>query len=130
HGRDPVLDALVAATGVRRLAEDDGVSPILVSLRGDDCSAYAAANRLDHRRIVAIDTLGGTEIRLTLMCAPGVSVECRDSVVALFQPLRKVTLVNDSPGFVGQRIVAMVANLGCEMAQMRIASPEDINCAL
>lgn len=130
HGRDPVLDALVAATGVRRLAEDDGVSPILVSLRGDDCSAYAAANRLDHRRIVAIDTLGGTEIRLTLMCAPGVSVECRDSVVALFQPLRKVTLVNDSPGFVGQRIVAMVANLGCEMAQMRIASPEDIDCAL
>lgn len=130
HGEDPVLDALVALAGVRRLARDDGASPILASLRGDDCSAYAAAHGLDHRRLVAIDTLGSTDVRLTLMCAPGADAGCRDSVVAIFQPLRKITLINDSPGFVGQRIVAMVGNLGCEMAQMRIAAVDDIDCAM
>lgn len=129
-GNDPVLDLLVAETGVRRLAQDDGISPILVSFRGDDCSNYAAMQGLDHRRLVAIDTLGNTDIRLTLMCAPGVSAECRDSVLALFRPVRKLTLINDSPGFVGQRIVAMVANLGCEMAQMHIASVADVDCAM
>lgn len=127
---DDVLNALVAETGAKRLAEDDGSSPMLVSLRGEDCSAYAARLGLDHRRLVAVDTLGNTSIRLTLMCPPGVSAAARDSVIALLQPIRKLTLIEDSPGFVGQRIIAMVANLGCEMAQMRIASVEDIDCAM
>lgn len=129
-GEDPVLDALIAESGVQRLAADDGVSPILVSLRGEDCSANAARLGRDHRRMVAIDTLGNTAVRLTLMCAPGVSEDVRDSVIALLQSMRKLTLISDSPGFVGQRIVAMVANLGCEMAQMGIATVEDIDCAM
>lgn len=128
--KDAALDALIEESGVQRLTTDDGVSPILVSLRGEDCSAHAARLGWDHSRMVAIDTLGNTSIRLTLMCAPGVLEAVRDSVVALFQPMRKLTLISDSPGFVGQRIIAMVVNLGCEMAQMGIASVEDIDCAM
>ena len=43
---------------------------------------------------------------------------------------RKVSLIKDSTGFVAQRILAMVANLGCEMAQIGIAEPEQIDLAM
>ena len=43
---------------------------------------------------------------------------------------RKVTLIHDSPGFIGQRMVAMIANLGCYMAEIGLASPEDIDTAM
>ena len=41
-----------------------------------------------------------------------------------------MTAIADSPGFIGQRIRAMVANLGCEMAQIGVASPADIDTAM
>jgi len=43
---------------------------------------------------------------------------------------RAPTLIGDSPGFIGQRIAAMVVNLGCEMAQLGLATPEDIDTAM
>ncbi|MEP4560236.1 MAG: 3-hydroxyacyl-CoA dehydrogenase family protein, partial [Nitratireductor sp.] len=43
---------------------------------------------------------------------------------------RAVTAIADSSGFIGQRIAAMVANLGCEMAQTGLASPPDIDLAM
>ena len=42
----------------------------------------------------------------------------------------KVTLVKDSPGFIAQRITAMIANLGCYMAEIGLASPADIDKAM
>jgi 3-hydroxybutyryl-CoA dehydrogenase len=42
----------------------------------------------------------------------------------------RVETVKDSPGFVVQRILAMIANLGCEMAQLGIGTPEDIDLAM
>lgn len=38
--------------------------------------------------------------------------------------------IADSPGFVLQRILAMVANLGCELAQIGIATPQDLDLAM
>ena len=43
---------------------------------------------------------------------------------------RKVTWINDSPGYVGPRMVAMIGNLGCYMAEVGLASPEDIDTAM
>ena len=40
------------------------------------------------------------------------------------------TLIDDSPGFVVQRVLAMIVNIGCDMAQQRIATPEDIDRAV
>ena len=37
---------------------------------------------------------------------------------SLTTPARKVTVIKDSAGFVAQRIRGMIANLGCEMAQI------------
>ena len=42
----------------------------------------------------------------------------------------QVSVLRDSPGFVSQRVVAMIIAVACDMAQMRIASPEDINEAV
>ncbi|HXK53713.1 MAG TPA: 3-hydroxyacyl-CoA dehydrogenase family protein, partial [Hyphomicrobiales bacterium] len=43
---------------------------------------------------------------------------------------RSVTAIKDSPGFIAQRIRAMIANLGCEMAQIGVAAPDQIDLAL
>jgi 3-hydroxybutyryl-CoA dehydrogenase len=40
-----------------------------------------------------------------------------------------VIVINDSPGFVAQRVVAMIVNIACGVAQRGIASPEDIDKA-
>ena len=54
-----------------------------------------------------------------------------DSVAAMLAAAgRAVTRIKDSPGFITQRITAMIANIGCEMAQMRLASPADIDKAM
>ncbi len=41
-----------------------------------------------------------------------------------------VTMIADSPGFVAQRILASIVNVGCEIAQQRIATPSDIDDAV
>ena len=41
-----------------------------------------------------------------------------------------MTTIRDSNGFVAQRVVASIVNVGCDIAQQRIASPEDIDRAV
>jgi 3-hydroxybutyryl-CoA dehydrogenase len=41
-----------------------------------------------------------------------------------------VSVIKDSPGFVAQRVVAHIVNVGCDIAQMRIAAPEDLDRAV
>ena len=55
----------------------------------------------------------------------------RDSVAAAINSAgRAVTAINDSPGFVAQRMTAMIANLGCYMAEVSLATPDDIDLAM
>jgi 3-hydroxybutyryl-CoA dehydrogenase len=39
-------------------------------------------------------------------------------------------VIHDSAGFVNQRIIATVVNIACDIAQQRIAAPEDIDKAV
>ncbi|MEN2752689.1 3-hydroxyacyl-CoA dehydrogenase family protein, partial [Psychrobacter sp. FBL11] len=41
-----------------------------------------------------------------------------------------VSLITESTALVAQRVVAMVINLGCDMAMQGIATPEDIDNAV
>lgn len=126
------LSSLLTDIGINVLEADDGRSPIVIAPVGEDCSAYIARRDMQSqaKRVVAVDTLGNTDIRVTLMHAPGADMTAVGAVVSAFASSRKVCLIKDSPGFVGQRIVAMVANLGCEMAQTGVASVEDIDRAM
>ncbi|MGO8914654.1 MAG: 3-hydroxyacyl-CoA dehydrogenase [Stellaceae bacterium] len=125
------LVALAVAAGVETLAPDDGASPILVAPWGEDCTAIALRLGLDPRRTVAIDLAHDTSRRITLMTAPGADPAAGDAAAALLAAAgRAVTRIKDSPGFIAQRITAMIANLGAEMAQMGVASPADIDKAM
>jgi 3-hydroxybutyryl-CoA dehydrogenase len=42
----------------------------------------------------------------------------------------RVSVIDDSPGFVAQRIVAMIVNIACDIAQQDIATPADIDNAV
>ena len=122
------LDGLLRDLGVNVLAADDGVSPILADPIGEDCTALAVRLGLDSRRLVAIDTHTGVFSRATVMAAPGANEEIVLSVMAMLKAISGgVTRIKDNPGFVAQRIRAMIANLGCEMAQIGVATPEDID---
>jgi 3-hydroxybutyryl-CoA dehydrogenase len=37
------------------------------------------------------------------------------------------TVIHDSPGFIAQRVVAMIVNIACDIAQQRIATPAHID---
>ncbi|MEQ8442636.1 MAG: 3-hydroxyacyl-CoA dehydrogenase [Alphaproteobacteria bacterium] len=130
HGDDPILAGLISESGAELLTQDDGISPILASPLGIDATAYATQFGLDHRRLVCVDTVPDVSTRVTLMTAPGADDAARGAVIALFAAMRRVTAIQDSPGFIAQRIAAMVANLGCEMAQTGLATPTDIDLAM
>jgi 3-hydroxybutyryl-CoA dehydrogenase len=111
--------------------QDDGESPVLVSLLGEDCSTYASRTGIDHRRLVAVDLYCTTVKRVTLMTSPGADAAALEAVAARVRASgRAVTAISDSPGFVAQRITAMIANLGCEMAQIGVATPHEIDLAM
>jgi len=125
------LIALAVAAGVETVAPDDEASPIVVAPWGEDCTTIAARLGLDHRRTVAIDLSHDTSKRITLMTAPGADGASADAVAAMLAATgRAVTRIADSPGFIAQRITAVIANLGCEMAQMALADPADIDKAM
>ena len=127
---DDALAALADAAGAE-IVGDGGTEPILAAPLGEDCTALAVRAGIDHRRLVAVDLTGDLTKRLTVMTAPGADAAVRAQVVArLANTGAPVTAIADSPGFIGQRIAAMVANLGCEMAQLGIARPDDIDTAM
>ena len=130
EAEDELLE-LVEALDCRVLDEDDGECPLLAAPLGEDCSSFAARTGADHTRLVGVDLYCNTQNRITVMTAPGADLEHRDAVAALIAGSgRKITAIADSTGFIAQRIQAMVANLGCEMAQIGIASPEEIDLAM
>lgn len=126
-----MLAQLLRDAGISVLSTDDGVSPIVAAPLGEDATAFAVRTGADPRRLVAIDLAFDTTKRVVVMTAPGSDEAVRQAVIdALLGTGRAVTAIADSPGFVAQRIVAMVANLGCEMAQMGLAAARDIDKAM
>ncbi|MBL4666868.1 MAG: hypothetical protein JKY04_05775, partial [Sneathiella sp.] len=124
----PSIEPLLRDLGISILAVDDGIAPILAAPVGEDCTSLAHRLNIDATRLVAIDMLTGVHLHATVMAAPGANNEVVESVMAALQKITNtVTRIKDCPGFVAQRIRAMVANLGCEMAQIGVATPEDID---
>lgn len=103
----------------------------LVTPLGEDCTTAALRHQLDPRRTVALDTLGGIEGHRSLMVNPLTEPESRDAAHALFaRGAETVCVLRDSPGFVVQRVLAAIVNVGCDIAQQGIAAPADIDKAV
>ena len=122
--------AALAGAGVA-LAEAPGPETVaLLAPLGEDATTAALAAGVDPERAVAVDPLFGLEGRRTLMTTPVTRPETRDAAhAALARGGHAVTVIRDSPGLVAQRVVATIVNIACEMAQMRIATPGDIDRA-
>ena len=124
--------ALVEASGA---PVDDGETPgaesvCIVLPIGHDATTAALAEGLDARRTVAVDPLGLAR-HITLMTTPITLPAIRDAArAALGNAGLPLTAIHDSPGFVAQRVLAMIVNIGCDIAQQRIATPDDIDGAV
>jgi 3-hydroxybutyryl-CoA dehydrogenase len=126
----PELISLCKELGLE-IGDDDGACPLVAAPIGTDASETALQCGADARRLVCIDPVGNLEKRVVLMMAPGGDKSAAEKVAAgIIIGGRAVTLIRDSAGFVGQRLAAMVANLGCFMADIGLASPNDIDIAM
>jgi 3-hydroxybutyryl-CoA dehydrogenase len=113
-GKEPGKDALILLTPV-----------------GFDVTTAATDLKLDPRRCVAVDVLFGMKGPRTLMVSPATDPVYRDAAHAMLAADgQTVIVINDSPGFVAQRVVAMIVNVGCQIAQRNVAAPADIDKAV
>jgi 3-hydroxybutyryl-CoA dehydrogenase len=111
----------------------DADALIIVTPYGEDVSTSVAKQHLDATRTLGLDTFTGFEQsrRRTLMKSPASLPEWVQRAHALLaSDTARVSVIEDSAGFVAQRIVAMVVNIACDIAQQDIASPQDIDLAV
>jgi len=105
--------------------------PCFVTPLGEDTSNTAVRLKLDPARTVAVDMLGHFGGRRTLMKTPLTRADIVGSAAsALSAGNVPVTVINDSPGFVVQRLLAMIVNIGTRIAELGIAAPADIDTAV
>ncbi len=120
------------AAGVRldRGARPAADSVCLVLPLGVDATGAALDDGLDPKRTVALDPLF-LDRQATLMTTPVTAAEARDAAwAALAATGLPVSVIHDSPGFVVQRVLAMIVNIACDIAQQRVATPQDIDRAV
>ncbi len=125
----PELKAMLGSVKVQ--TDPAKAQVCLVAPLGQDATTAALEHGLDPARTVAVDPLFGFSKRITLMSTPVTRPEARDAAHALLAAGGvPVSPIQDSPGFVAQRVVAHIVNVGCDIAQMRIAAPQDLDRAV
>ena len=118
-------------TGTTLLASPDNDCLCIIPLLGEDGSTAAHRLGLDPRRCVGIDAVFGLETHRTLVANPATDAHYRTAAMALFTADGKpASLVYDSPGAVAQRVLATIVNIASDIAQQRIATPDDIDAAV
>ncbi|MEN2751208.1 3-hydroxyacyl-CoA dehydrogenase [Psychrobacter sp. FBL11] len=145
-GADLVEDKkqLVAHLNANGINIDDNDKPnpdslALLAIYGEDTTNAAIRYQVNPKQAVAIDMLTNLSRHRTLM--PSIVTEdnfvaqayaqfSKNSNSSLNEGSDGVSLITESTGFVAQRVVAMVINLGCDMAMQGIATPEDIDNAV
>jgi 3-hydroxybutyryl-CoA dehydrogenase len=137
HSEDPTLRANVAAVlTAGGVTLEQGPAPsvkaiCLITPLGDDCTTALTHLQLPAARTLALDCLADWDKRRTLMRQPATDpslvAQARQALSADGVP---VEVINDSPGFVIQRLIASVVNLGSEIAQKGIAKPDTLDRAL
>ena len=125
------LRELVLAAGAR-LADGAANGELsIVQPWGQDATSTALALGLDPTRCVAVDPLPPLALRRTLMLTAVTTPQARDAAHALFaRDGAPATLINDSPGFIAQRVMATIVNIAAGIAQRGIASVADLEDAV
>jgi 3-hydroxybutyryl-CoA dehydrogenase len=126
------LQEWLQAAGVRvtRGGKPDPETLCFVTPLGEDATSAAVRLGLDPARTVAVDMLGRFPGRRTVMKTPLTTPETFGAAVAALSDGAPVTVINDSAGFVVQRLLAMIVNVGTRIAELRIAAADDIDTAV
>ncbi|MEX0871610.1 MAG: 3-hydroxyacyl-CoA dehydrogenase [Aquisalimonadaceae bacterium] len=128
--------ALAEALTAENVRLEQGEAPsneaiIVVTPLGQDTSTACLEQGLDPARTVAVDTLFPLNGRRTLMGSPATGADYLQAAHGLLAAGGvPVSVVRDSPGFVAQRVVALIVTIACDIAQQRIAVPADIDTAV
>lgn len=103
----------------------------LLAPYGRDATGAALAFATDPERTICIDMLPGLGRHRTLMSTPVTRLQLQDFAVAIFsRDGMGVSMIEDSLGFICQRVMAAIVNLASEIAQQGVAAPQDINHAV
>lgn len=127
------VSAVLSAAGasLENGAEPSANAICLATPLGEDCTNLVSRLGLPAERTVALDCFANWDKRRVLMRNPASSAElvaqARQALAADGVP---VEVINDSLGFVIQRLIASVVNLGCEIVQKGITSPDSIDRAI
>lgn len=115
---------------LREIGLRDGGDITLIAPAGEDAASACHRLGLNPATTVAVDFTGLERRHLTLMAPLGGGDAAALAAAWLRGHGYRVETIKDSPGFVLQRILAMVANLGCELAQIGVGTPADIDTAM
>jgi 3-hydroxybutyryl-CoA dehydrogenase len=122
---------LLSAAGVEVESGEEPTGDAVVLVAPFGRSTVDAAEGLPLDRTLGVDPLGGFFTRLSVAVHPGVDKEVgRAGLAALVATGRDVTVVRDAPAPVAQRLLAAIVNVGCGIAEQRLARPEDIDTAV
>ncbi|QIO05841.1 3-hydroxyacyl-CoA dehydrogenase [Acinetobacter shaoyimingii] len=111
--------------------QPDSDSLIILATYGEDTTTAALRYGVDPKRAVNIDMLTDFARHRTLMPSLMTDQSYIDQAHAIFaQDNVTVSVIDESYGFVAQRVLAMVINLACDIAQQKIATASDIDQAV
>jgi len=132
HDSTKVLaDFLDGKVDIETGAKPSARAICMVAPMGRDATMTAIDLGIEAERTVAVDTLFGLDGRRTMMTTSVTDEGVRDLAHGLLaSDGGAVTVIHDSPGFIAQRVIATIVNISSEIAQMGIATPEDINKAV
>ncbi|WP_433465911.1 3-hydroxyacyl-CoA dehydrogenase [Spirillospora sp. CA-128828] len=127
------LGLLLSEAGVEVEGGDEpsGHAVLLVDASTDMSVADQVANGLPGERTLGIDGFFGFFGRLTLTVQPALDPDAgRAALAALLATGRPVSVVRDAPVAVAPRLLASIVNVGCGIAEQRLAAPADIDTAV
>ncbi len=125
------IKKLISDFGLQLAANSDEADLIIIQPWGEDASHYGSRNKLNATKVVAIDPLPDFEKHRTLMLTAITSKSACDLAYSLFTSDDvPATVINDSPGFICQRVLATIVNIAANIAQRAIASVNDLEDAV
>lgn len=103
---------------------------VLVAPLGEDTSAMVSRMDLPAERTIAVDTFASIDRRRVMMpCLTAQAHAISQAAALLSADGVPVSQIRESTGFVTQRVLSLMVNLACDLAQKGVASPIDIDRA-
>ena len=129
--RHSELREILTQAGAEIVDRPDAAGVFVLMPWGEDITTAALRLGIDARQALGVDPLLQWDRRRVLMTSPVTAARHRDIMRAwLGADGAAVSVIADSPGFVSQRVIAMIVNIACEIAQRGIARAAEIDPAI